>query len=65
MDSIDYEFRQLARDGKCCACGRRIHANRDYAIHGYNYKSNAGTIALCTFCVINMNRLIEDSHYES
>lgn len=62
MNENDYEYRQLTRNGKCCCCGRRILANKDYVIHGYNHKSNAGTVTLCTFCVANMNRLIDELH---
>ncbi|WP_143322641.1 hypothetical protein [Clostridium sp. HBUAS56010] len=64
MDEIDYKYRQLTRTGKCCSCGRKILANKDYVIHGYNYKSNAGTVTLCTFCVTNMNRLIDEAQLE-
>ena len=62
MDDLDYEYRQLTRNGICCACGRKIFANKDYVIHGYNHKSNAGTVTLCTFCITNMNRLITNFH---
>ncbi len=64
MDDTDYEYRQLTRNGKCCACGRTILANKDHVIHGYNYKSNGGTVTLCTFCITNMNKLINDFHME-
>ena len=64
MEDEDYEYRQLTRNGKCCTCGRTILANKDNVIHGYNYKSNAGTVTLCTYCVTNMNRLINDFHME-
>lgn len=60
MNENDYEYRPLIRNGKCCSCGRKIFANKDYVIHGYNHKSNAGTVTLCTFCITNMNRLIDE-----
>ena len=62
MSEDDYEYRRLTRNGVCCTCGRKIFANKDYVIHGFNYKSNAGTVTLCTFCVTNMNKLIGDFH---
>lgn len=62
MKNIDYEYRRLSRNGRCCACGRTVIANHDYVIHGYNYKSNAGTLTLCTYCVTNMNKIIGGFH---
>lgn len=64
MSGSDYEYRQLTRSGRCCACGRKIYANKDYVIHGYNYKSNAGTLTLCTLCVTYMNKLVKNFHQD-
>lgn len=59
-DNEDIKYRTLSRSGKCCACGRKIIANKDKVIHCYNYKSNAGTVTLCNYCVDQMYKLAHD-----
>lgn len=61
----DVEYRTLSRKGKCCICGRPIIANKDKVIHCYNYKSNAGTITICNYCIDHIyNKAHEDDTNE-